>query len=351
MKIFHLPIEPYETRYTKDWIDQFEQEFNEYGVDFVTVLGQTTTDKLKQGTVLDCCGTNYYKSTQLANMIQLINKGEVCDDDVIFVCDLWFPGIESLFYIRNLTGIRFKVYGILHAGTWDEYDFTYTSGMRSWAQHFEQCFLNAADGIFVATEFHKKLILDSFESWSRSISEKIHVTGIPFYAKNIHKYASKKENIIVFPHRNADEKKPQLFSILASRVGNELPNFKCINTFDVCKTREDYFKLLGKSKYMVSFALQETFGYSTVEAMALQCCVIVPDRLSYVETVPPQHRYQNTAGYDAQEVNSAFKLIKHFEENHVREYNYYPYLHKWTMSVYNMLEIISQDIRKEPHVL
>ena len=76
---------------------------------------------------------------------------------------------------------------------------------------------------------------------------------------------------------------------------------------------------------MVSFELQETFGYSTVEAMALQCCVIVPDRLSYVETVPPQHRYQNTAGYDAHEGNRAFKLIKPFEENHVREYNYYPY--------------------------
>ena len=55
--------------------------------------------------------------------------------------------------------------------------------------------------------------------------------------------------------------------------------------------RDEYFKLLAKSKIMVSFALQETFGYSTLEAMALGNFVVVPDRLSYRETVPAMWRY------------------------------------------------------------
>lgn len=349
MKIFHLPIEPYETRYTKDWVEQFEDEFTEYGVEFKTIFGEKTVSTLKQGTVLDCCGTNYYKFTQLAKLITEINEGNVHDGDVIFISDLWFPGIESLFYIRNISKIDFKIYGILHAGTWDENDFTYLNGMRVWGKHLEACWFTEVDGIFVATQYHKQLILDSIIGNTEvadiydDIENKIYVTGIPFYAKDVHKYATKKENIVVFPHRNAEEKQPHLFKLLTSMIKEFMPDFQCINTFDVCKTRQDYFELLGKSKYMVSFAKQETFGYSTVEAMALQCCVIVPDKLSYVETVPPQHRYIYNEVDLISNVSTVFDMIQHFETNHPAEYNYYSYLCKWSMSVYNMLEIITQN--------
>jgi len=41
--------------------------------------------------------------------------------------------------------------------------------------------------------------------------------------------------------------------------------------------------LVAKSKIMVSFALQENFGFSMLEAKYLGCKVVVPNRLVYPE--------------------------------------------------------------------
>lgn len=289
--LYHIPIEPYETRYTADWVQQYERAFKDRGVSFKTVLGEQLTSKLQTGLVLDACGTNVYKFSQLTQLINLINDGEIKDNDVLFFSDLWFPGIESLFYIRNLTGIDFKIAGVLHAGTYDPWDFTARNGMRSWGGPLERSWFNEFDMIFVATEFHKQLILQGTRMNSRG---KIRVTGLPFYAKELQdKYGAEKENIIVFPHRIAAEKQPQLFEELKELP--ELKDYRFVYTMQETKNRDEYFKLLAKSKIMVSFALQETFGYSTLEALALGCYTLVPNRLSYRETVPWQWRYRTTA--------------------------------------------------------
>lgn len=332
MKIFYIPIEPYETRYTADWIEQFEKEFKNNNIEFETILGEKTTTQLKEGTVLDSCGTNIYKASQIIKLLKLINDGKITDDDIIFFADIWFPGIESLFYCKNNDNLKFKIYGILHAGTYDEYDFTYRNGMRPWGQYLEKCILQGADKIFVATEFHKNLILISYPRYTN----KIAVTGIPFYAKELNeKYkVDKKEKIVVFPHRNAPEKQPELFDELAKLY----PQYTFIKTLDVCKNRDDYFKLLAKSSIMVSFAKQETFGYSTVEAMALNNYVIVPDKLSYKETVPKEYRYN--AHTDKQHIlENVCKLLDKYDDGKIYKYD----LEKWRYSIKNMINEIRRD--------
>ena len=137
--LFHIPIEQYETRYTADWVQQYEREFKNRGIIFETILGDRTTSVLEAGAVLDACGTNLYKMSQLTKILNMINNGKVKDGDVFFFSDLWFPGTESLFYIRNLTKIAFKIVGVLHAGTYDCWDFTSMNGMRRWGKHLERC--------------------------------------------------------------------------------------------------------------------------------------------------------------------------------------------------------------------
>ena len=111
--------------------------------------------------------------------------------------------------------------------------------------------------------FIKTLSLKKCINPYNNLYNNIKVTGIPFYANNLReKYPhDKKENIVVFPHRIAPEKNPEMFDKLALRF----PEYKFVKTIDVTKTSEEYFELLAKSKIMVSFAQQETFGYSTVE--------------------------------------------------------------------------------------
>lgn len=333
--LYHIPIEPYKTRYTADWIQQFESEFKQHNVDFVTVLGPKTNDTVSSGGVLDSCSTYIYKFSQLSQIIELILNNKIHEDDILFFSDLWFPGLESLFYIRNMLKIKFKIAGVFHAGTYDPADFTCRNGMRNWGKFLESCWFEEIDDIFLATSFHKELLLKNSyidENVKEKFLSKLHITGLPFYAQDLrttYMNNTTKEDIIVFPHRLDTEKHPELFDKLEQWLTQNNINCKCIKTIESTKSREEYFKLLARSKVMISFADQETFGYSTLESMALDNIVIVPNKLSYVETVPSSYRY-NT-------IDEAFKLVKQSILNYTNP-NYD--LSKWKNSISNMIDIL-----------
>ena len=287
MKIIHVPIEKVPTRYTMEWKEVFEQQFTAEKIEYITVEGETPVIPIETGSVLDAYGTNKYKLSQLTKLIDMIADGTIEDDDVIFFADLWFPGIEALFYIRDLSKKEFKIAGIYHAGTWDPYDFTSQHNMRDWGQHAELSWLHGVDTVFVATKFHKNMIVMNSGDFDNT---KIFVTGIPFNAKQLQtQYPfESKENIVVFPHRCNEEKHPEKFDKLKKKY----PQWRFVKTLEETQSREEYFQLLAKSKVMISFADQETWGFSTLESMALGNYVIVPNGLSYRETVPDsEYRY------------------------------------------------------------
>ena len=329
MKVFYIPIEPYETRYTADWIQQFEKEFHNHNLECETILGKTFSNTVTTGGVLDACGTHVYKFNQLQNLITKINENEIRNGDIIFFADLWFPGLESLFYIRNMLKIDFKIYGIFHAGTYDSHDFTYRTGMRDWGKWLEACWFEEIDKIFIATDFHKKLLLKNSYLVSR-LADKIYVTGLPFYGDELRKkyLSSHKENILVFPHRLDIEKHPEMFDLMCDKLRELNIDFKPVKTIIETENRDEYFKLLGKAKVMVSFAEQETFGYSTLESMALDNIVVVPDALSYKETVPDGYRY-NT------EKECFDKVVDALLNYKIPQYDF----QKWANSIDNMIKL------------
>ena len=51
-------------------------------------------------------------------------------------------------------------------------------------------------------------------------------------------------------------------------------------------SKEEYYSLLGKSKAIVSYALQENFGFGVAEAVYLGCTPVLPNRLVYPELYP-----------------------------------------------------------------
>lgn len=277
MRIINVPIEPYEERYTQQWYDWFEYYLKDK--DHITVLGEPLTDKVEVGSVLDVYGTHHYKYTQLAKIVKLIREGEIKTGDIIFFHDLWFPGLEGLAYIRDMSGINFQIRGVLHAGTWDENDFTFKNGMRYWGEHIENGWLAFVDKIYVGSQYHKDLIIQS----QQVAEHKIKVTGLPFDSKEVCriKKGKGKENIIVFPHRLEEEKNPHLFDTLKKVLEPHLENWQFIKTKDVCTTKEEYFELLSKAKIAVSFAEQETFGYAMLESISNHCVPVVPNQVSY----------------------------------------------------------------------
>lgn len=333
MKIFYVPIEPIDTRYTADWIEQFILEFTKAKAKYEVILPKESTESsIKNGDVLDTFNTSFTKLSQLNILVNYINLGLITDEDVILFADAWFPGLETLFYIRNMMNMRFKIAGIFHAGSYDPYDFTSRHGMRHWAQHQELAWLNGLDIIFVATQWHKDLIVMNSGVFNE---DKIFVTGLPFYGRDLalqYKIPDKKENIVVFPHRMDPEKHPERFE----RLKRKFPQWSFIYTLKETKNRKEYFELLARAKVMISFADQETFGYSTLECMALGVRVIVPNKLSYREVVPKMFRYNKE-----KEISS---LLENFmNTDSIPEYSE---ITKWENSIPNMLQVIKFKLRE-----
>lgn len=276
MRIINVPIESLEERYSASWNKWFPEAFVDMNIEFENIYPQPLTDKIRNGSFLDVCGTNYFKSCQLSILYEKLYNGEIGKGDVIFLHDLWFPGLEGLQYIRQGMNLDFKICGILHAGTYDPYDFLSKQGMVSWGHLLENCWFNFVDQIYVATEFHKKLIV----SKRRIDPDKIKITGLPIYSDQDPDMALK-ENIVVFPHRLDEEKNPDLFDWLADQF--KYSGWQFIKTKEVCKTKKEYFEILNRAKIAVSFADQETWGIAQQEALFAKCFPVVPNKLSYKE--------------------------------------------------------------------
>jgi hypothetical protein len=282
MKIINIPIENIKERYSEKWNKWFPNEFKKLNINYLTIMPDQLNNTITKGSFLDVYGTNYFKAAQLQQIIKLIYNNIIIDDDILFFHDLWFPGLEMLQYIRQGADKKFKICGILHAGTYDHFDFLFKKGMSYWGKNLENVWFSFIDKIFVATEFHKKLILKN-----RKVSEKkIIVTGLPIFDTSLQTI---KKNIIVFPHRKDSEKCPQLFEKLKKSIVKS--NWEFIYTKDY--SYDQYYKILNEGKISVSFSKQETWGIAMQESVFAECIPVVPDRLSYQEMYFERFKYSS----------------------------------------------------------
>ena len=216
-------------------------------------------------------------------MLKLLKKCKFEKDDVIFIPDFWFPSVEVLSYIKHLADKKFKIVGIAHAGTYDCHDLTHQVGMQYFGKSLEEAWFSIFDKIFVATEFHKQMILNN-----RLVDkEKIKVTGLPVDVKGLAKYKSNQRGGTAFTGRKSVEKGYEEIRYL-EREGMHI---NILLDFELSK--KEYYKVLGHSSKVIAPSKQETFGYGIVEAMAMDVVPIVPDSLSFMEYVPKKYRYKN----------------------------------------------------------
>ena len=266
MMLYNIPIEDLEERYSAQWRALFEQTFSMLKIKNRTIHPTPLFNEINNGEFLDVIGTNYFKASQLRELMLYFNSGEIKDGDILFFHDLWYPGIEMLFYVRSLLKIKFKIWGMLHAGTYDPHDYLTQNGVRDWAKWFEFGWFSEVDKILVATEYHKNLILKYTPGLEAINNIKVIDFPLPLSDENVTKYCTdEKENIVVFPHRLAKEKGWSEFAYIAEKLQKEFPDWKFIKTKDICKNKEEYYKLLAKSKVAVSCASQETWGIARSE--------------------------------------------------------------------------------------
>lgn len=302
--LYIFTLEKIEKRYTIQWYHYFKHEFSKK-FNVIYIDGDYDGDTIKTGRFLDINLTNMYKSQQVEQVSKLFAANKIKNDDIFFFMDFWHFGITAVKYMIQLNDLKCKIYGYAHAGTYDQWDFISQANLNYWASHNELAWIKALDCVFVATNFHKNLILDYFEDHIKS--KEICVVGFPMdWEKEIKtrvSIPSIKDNIIVFPHRINKEKQPQIFD----RLSKIFDNYQFIKTMEVTENKVDYYQLMSISKICFSSSLQETYGIGTVEGLFLGCIPLVPNRLSYCEMYNRLFRYNN--------FGEARRKLKYFMES------------------------------------
>lgn len=253
--------------------------------------------KINKGEFLDIERTIEFKAKQLSMISKAFQRNEIKSGDWIFFADIFFPGIDAVKYMSELQGINIKVAAFNHAGRADETDFVQRLG--KWSDKVEEGYHRLCDLVFVGSEFHKKRV-SSYFSYNQN---RIKVTGCVWNNKKAfqtYPFLDRKEDIVIFPHRLAAEKgltefyeicwsMPDKKFIVTSSSNKEcrapLPdNVRYINNL----TKREYYQWLSKSKYYLSTAYQETFGYTLREALLYNCRVVVPNDVCYPEMLPKE---------------------------------------------------------------
>ena len=302
-KLYYLPLEPYVERYTylmscvNGWT---ECHFKDEGITFVRIDGKTLGSTITAGKVLDAYGRSYYAMSQLMNLIELLHEGKVNSEDIVYVEDFWHPGIESLFYIRQLTGINFKIGTFLHAQSVDDTDFSYA--MREWIRPIEIGFGKGFDYIFVTSAILKQLCIDA----NIGDETKVINVGLPYNSKRLLEQVKEmkvefrgKKDYVIFSSRFDDEKDPMFFLDLVERcpdikfilvkprsfltknnevlhrVENLLKthiNFEVVDTHD----KKVYYQLLADAKVQFNCAHQDWVSWTLLEAITFKCNPLYP---------------------------------------------------------------------------
>jgi hypothetical protein len=268
--LWYIPLEQIDMRYTTMQDRITKKAFNNANLEFRVVDGEVINSKLSSDQFLNPYSTSYFKATQMMKVAELFNNNEIKNNDSFYISDIWFPGIESIKYMAMFKDINVKMYGVLHAGSFTPTDTV--NSISKWARSFEHSLIKMFDGIFLGSEQIRQDLINTFTLTYEDL-RKLHVTGLAFDSKEFEKYDIRhKEDIIIFPHRLHPEKQRDLFEALKKHINAEF-----VVTHDLNLSKDEYYKLLAKSKIIYSASLQENFGYSVLEGCMLGVTPILPN--------------------------------------------------------------------------
>ena len=326
--IYYFPLESLKSRYTHQlstkWMPKaFEKTTGMYH----TVDGQYEQGDVSVGMVLDAVGRGIYSMNQCQYLLEMIQKGNVNNGDIVYLQDYWTPGIESIFYACDLYGLDLKFYARCWAQSVDEYDFTYN--MKNWMRHYELGLDERLSGIFVCSTVNRD------ELKAAGFKTPIHVTSLPINFDEIKSYHPEKvdkEKIVISSSRLDWEKNPMFMMNVAKQFLEKHKDWKWIFTTSAKSLRSNdkfiidtiqkldreqerfivktnmsksgYYELLNKSSIQFNSALQDYVSFTLLEATTYGCDVVYPNFKSFPECVPSDRLY------DAFDVNSALNVLE-----------------------------------------
>lgn len=334
-KLWILPLEDIEMRYTAQWRKWVADTCKRRGVEYEMIDGDTLKDhsgKIETGQFLDAHATNYWKLTQMARVVEKLYDGQMDHGDKVFDFDIWHTGIQALPYITAITGQKIDLYGILHSGTYDPTEYITRAGMHAWGSHFENAILSHTKAVFVGTPHHANIV---------DRAGMIIATGLPYNSVDVLRMAGDlpaKENKVVWPSRLSAEKNPHTYQMVRDRVKATRSDVEFVATHEHSFSKREYYRELASAKVVLSTASHENFGIGVVEGMTLQCLPVVPVGACYDAYVPDVFMCRSS-------MDAVYRILKIMESgnndgtygNMYKRANIGDYVRKYDYSVDAML--------------
>ncbi len=353
-RIIYVPLEPYKERYTYQLsapkIGWLERNWINFKIDYIRIEGQSLTNTIQFGSVLDACGRGYWACFQIAKLLEMLNKKEITEEDVIYFDDFWHPGISALPYAFHLLNIKPKMYAMLHAQSIDIYDFTYS--MRHWMRHFEIGIGKILDGIFVTSTCLKDLCLYA----GIGNSDTVHITGLPYNSEEVKERFTaniQRKKQVIYSSRWDKEKCPDFFLkvveyclqrrrdiifvittsskklrsnsfILLDSLNRALEQYPKNLILQEGLSKEEYYRNLLESKIQINTANQDFVSWTLLEATTAGCRPLYPYYLSFPEALG----YRDDLMYIKGDIKDAGnKILKYIDvpiqEDYKWIYQYY----------------------------
>jgi len=289
--LYLIDLEPVDTRYTAQWKKYLPEQLEAAGIPTTVISGGYVPLNLTPGAFLNFSATNSYKSEQLKRISQLFHTNQIKNGDYFLYTDAWNPTVIQLKYMAELLGIKIKIGGLWHAGSYDPQDFLgRLIGDVPWVRNSESAMFHCFDHNFFATEFHLKMFLNELfgeedvAKWKEYYPGTL-IVGWPmeYMYELLAPYMNiPKKDKIIFPHRIAPEKQVEIFKDLEKSI----PEATFLVAQEKVLTKNDYYMHLAESKIVFSANLQETLGISVYEGSMMGVFPLMPDRLSYSEMWP-----------------------------------------------------------------
>ena len=315
--IWIFALEPLDGRYTKQWHENLPTILQEAAGDNYNVRqidGIQRNAKLTPGAFLNFTDTNYWKSSQLCNFIELYDAGETTINDKFLFTDFWNPVITQVKYMNDLMDQDWELHSIVHAGAYDPSDILGYKMQKPWPWDAERSWFHSSDYNYYATNSHRDMFLKNL-----NIPVKYHHKAIrsgqphELIVKDLVAYQdTPKQDTVMWPHRYNADKQPLIAEDLSD-------NFDMVITQKMNLDKADYYAKMGTSKAIFSCALHENLGISVMEAVLTGAIPIVPDRCSYTEMYHDEFKYPSKWTQDMPSyIKHKDKLIRFIDDRLTR---------------------------------
>ena len=282
-------LEPIDSRYTAQWHKHIPSLLTTAAGDNVNVIqidGTQRTAKVTSGAFLNFSDTNYWKSSQLCNFVELLDSGKVTKNDKFLFTDAWNPVITQIAYMRDLLDQNWELHGIWHAGAYDPSDILGYKMQKPWPWEAEKSWFFSLDYNYFASNFHMDLFLNNLHVPIAGY-KRAWFSGQPYeyLATELTQYwDTPKDGSIMWPHRYNDDKQPAIIEDLSK-------DFAVTITQKLSLTKAEYYQRLGQASINFSCSLHENLGISVCEGTLAGVIPVVPDRCSYKEMYLPEFKY------------------------------------------------------------